>query len=110
MVPFLHLNLMSEEERYNKALCKTRSRFECTLGILQNRFGAILKKLHVHGPDYACKVITACLVLHNICVENCDHFDTLPQGCHMDPSEPMGDNSTAAGKAKCQQVVQMYFT
>ena len=110
MVPFIHHNLMPQEERYNRALCKTRSRVECTLGILQDRFGAILKKLCVHGPDYACKVITGCLVLHNICVENHDHFDLLPHGHHLDPAEPTGDNSTAAGKAKHRQVVDMYFT
>ena len=110
MVPFIHQNITPQEERYNKALCKTRLRVECTLGILQNRFGAILKKLRVHGPDYPCKVITGCLVLHNICVENHDNLDPLPQGHHLDPTEPTGDNSTAAGKAKCRQAVEMYFS
>lgn len=110
MVPFLKQHLTNAEGRYNKALCKTHSHIECTLGILQNWFGAILKKLRVHGPDYSSKIIVGCLVLHNICVENRDNFDLLPNGRHLDVSEPSDDNSTATGKAKREHIVRTYFS
>ena len=99
MVPFIHVNRTPAEERYNRSLCKTRAKVECTLGILQSRFGCLTKTkcLRVHGPAYSCKLITACLVMHNICVLHCDHIDPLPQGRHLDVSEPTGDNSTLAG-------------
>ena len=109
MVPFIHHNRTAAEERFNRALCKTRSKVECTLGILQNRFGTLLKRLHVHGPEYACKLITGCLVMHNICVLNQDHIDPLMAGRHLDESELTGDNSTEAGRAKRQHIVNTYF-
>ena len=110
MVPFLKHHLTDAEDRYNKALCKTRFCVECTLGIVQNRFGAILKKLRIHGTEYSCKIIVGCLVLHNICVENRDHYDPLPEGWHLDQTEPTGDNSTVAGRAKREHIVATYFS
>ena len=89
---------------------KPYPKLNATLGILQNRFGSLLKRLHVHGPEYACKLVTGCLVMHNICVLNWDHIDPLMTGRHLDVSEPTGDNSTDAGRAKRQHIVNNYFS
>ena len=78
MVPFVRSASLSED-RYNSTLCKTCSKVDCTLGILQNHFGYILQKLRVHGPQYSCQIITACLVLHNICIGNHDFFEPLEE-------------------------------
>ena len=109
-MPFIHHNRTTAEDRFNHALCKTQSKVEWTLGILQNRFGSLLKRLCVHGPEYACKVITGCLVMYNICVLNQDHIDPLMAGRHLDASELTGDNSMEAGQARRQHIVNTYFS
>ena len=48
--------------------------------------------------------------MHNICVLNWDHIDPLMAGRHLDESELTGDNSTEAGRAKRQHIVNTYFT
>lgn len=52
------------QTRYNAALTKTRVRIEMTFGILKARV-TCLRGLRV-APDWACRIISACVVLHNI--------------------------------------------
>ena len=49
---------------FNVAHAKTRVRIEITFGILKARF-TCLRGLRV-APERACRIITACVVLHNI--------------------------------------------
>ena len=46
---------------FNVALAKTRVRIEMTFGILKARFNCLRV-----APDRACKIVAACVVLHNI--------------------------------------------
>lgn len=52
------------QTRFYVALAKTRVRIEMTFGIIKARFNC-LRGLRV-APDRACKIISACVVLHNI--------------------------------------------
>uniref|UniRef100_UPI003AB07963 putative nuclease HARBI1 n=1 Tax=Centroberyx gerrardi TaxID=166262 RepID=UPI003AB07963 len=53
-----------QQTRFNVALARTRARIEMTFGILNARF-TCLHGLRV-APDRACRIVTACVVLHNI--------------------------------------------
>ena len=50
--------------------------------------------------------ITACLVLHNICVMHRDLYDPLPAGQANQGNDPVGDNSNAGGTAKGAQYIR----
>ena len=52
------------QTRFNVALAKTRVRIEMTFGVIKDRFSC-LRGLRA-DPDRACKIISACVVLHNI--------------------------------------------
>lgn len=61
----------SPEDRYNIAFKTCRSLIEQCNGVLKMRFRCLLKhrSLHYH-PQKAGKIINACTVLHNICINN----------------------------------------
>ena len=97
MVPFKDYGCLSARELiFNKKLSKTRVVIENTFGILKSRF----RKLHyvdcdiMHIPD----VITACCVLHNMCMlEGDEPFDV-----EVEPSVD-NDNCTATGNKSATQ-------
>ena len=56
---------------YNVAHKNTRCKIECCNGVLKNRFRCLLKHRVLHVTPYkACKIINACIVLHNMCISN----------------------------------------
>ncbi|XP_044754998.1 putative nuclease HARBI1 [Coccinella septempunctata] len=59
------------EFRYNKAFKKARCTIERCNGLLKMRFRCLLKHRVLHyAPNVCAKIINACVVLHNICLEN----------------------------------------
>ncbi|KAG0429789.1 hypothetical protein HPB47_023311 [Ixodes persulcatus] len=56
-------------EDYNEALTKTRQVIERTFGILKTRFRCLDKSGGVlqYRPKICCRIIVACVVLHNYC-------------------------------------------
>ncbi|KAJ8971949.1 hypothetical protein NQ314_000466 [Rhamnusium bicolor] len=61
----------SPEYRYNTAHKSTRSIIERCNGVLKMWFRCLLKHRVLHyAPQMACKIINACIVLHNLCIEN----------------------------------------
>jgi len=97
MVPFKDYGSLSAKElTFNKKLSKTRVCIENTFGILKSRF----RKLNYvdcdikHVPD----VITACCVLHNMCMlEGDEPFDV-----EVEPTVD-NDNCTATGNKSAMQ-------
>lgn len=59
------------EHRYNNMHKSIRSCVERCNGLLEARFRCCLKHsvLHYH-PETASRIINACVVLHNICIEH----------------------------------------
>nr|CAD7434734.1 unnamed protein product [Timema monikensis] len=59
----------SKEENFNLAHRKTRNIIERCNGLLKSRFRCLLKHRTLHYmPEKASKIITACTVLHNMCI------------------------------------------
>lgn len=58
------------QQRYNERLCSIRSIIERCNGVLKNRFRCLLRyrTLHYH-PTTAGKIVNACCILHNLCLE-----------------------------------------
>ena len=61
-----------QQVAYNEAHAKTRAPVERAFGVLKMRFRCID---HSGGtllfrPERACQIVTACVVLHNICTKN----------------------------------------
>lgn len=61
----------SPEAEYDRCHKSTRCIIERCNGLLKMRFRCLLKHrvLHYH-PERAARIINACVVLHNICVEH----------------------------------------
>lgn len=59
------------EFRYNTRHRSIRSIIERCNGVLKMRFRCLLKHRVLHyAPAFASQIINACVVLHNICIEN----------------------------------------
>lgn len=53
------------QDRYLRRHRSTRQLIECTIGILKSKFPC-LNHLRLQTPEKCCKVILACITLHNI--------------------------------------------
>ncbi|XP_030758026.1 putative nuclease HARBI1 [Sitophilus oryzae] len=61
----------ADDERYNNHFCSIRSTIERCNGVLKNRFRCLLRHRTLHyDPVMAGKIINACCVLHNLCIDN----------------------------------------
>lgn len=59
------------EARFNERMRQIRVLIERCFGLLKNRFRCLLKDRVLHyAPITVAQIVTACTVLHNICVEN----------------------------------------
>ncbi|KAL5245888.1 hypothetical protein ACI65C_013296 [Semiaphis heraclei] len=67
MTPFLNVE---PEYRFNEVFCRARSTIERCNGVLKMRFRCLLKDRTLHySPSKASKIVLACVVLHNLCIE-----------------------------------------
>ncbi|KAJ8926629.1 hypothetical protein NQ314_020993 [Rhamnusium bicolor] len=58
------------EHTYNSIHKTTRVKIECCNGLLKGRFRCLIKHRVLHyNPAFSCKIINACAVLHNMCIE-----------------------------------------
>jgi len=97
MVPFKDYGCLSARElTFNKKLSKTRVVIENTFGILKSRS----RKLNYVDCDikYVPDIITACCVLHNMCMSQGDE----PFEVEIEPSVD-NDNCTTTGNKSAMQ-------
>ncbi|KAM7308031.1 putative nuclease HARBI1 [Ixodes scapularis] len=68
------------EEAYNMCLTKTRQVIERTFGILKSRFPCLDRSGGVlqYTPSVCCRIIVACVVLHNYCIRHHVSLTDLP--------------------------------
>ncbi|KAJ8930398.1 hypothetical protein NQ314_016793 [Rhamnusium bicolor] len=60
-----------EEEAYNEVHRRARSTIERCNGLLKMRFRFLLKHRVLHyAPNKVSKIINACVLLHNMCIDN----------------------------------------
>lgn len=70
LTPVINAAQRSPEDRYNVAHRRIRSLIERTNGLLKMRFRCLLKHRILHyKPDVASRIVNACVVLHNMCIE-----------------------------------------
>ena len=111
LTPFLNPQT-PPEVAYTRAFVSTRVTIERCNGVLKRRFHCLHSELR-YSPERACKIITACLVLHNMAIE----FGTPapdPQDDNNDNDDDdntvCNDNPTLSGRAMRQRIVQQHFT
>ncbi|XP_022183155.1 putative nuclease HARBI1 [Myzus persicae] len=81
MTPLMQYQPNTPEERYNRRFKHVRSLIERCIGLLKMRFRCLLKHRILHySPVKACKIVNACTVLHNICIENNVQFQNDEDG------------------------------
>ncbi|XP_046544627.1 putative nuclease HARBI1 [Haliotis rubra] len=73
MTPFLTTSSHAEE-KYNRSHSRTRVLIEQSFGILKRRFSCLHSGLRT-TPQNACKIVTACVILHNIGIDRKDIID-----------------------------------
>ncbi|KOB64885.1 Uncharacterized protein OBRU01_24220 [Operophtera brumata] len=70
MTPLVETTPNTPEDRYNDTQKKMRATVERCNGVIKQRFRCLLKDRVLHyTPQKANKIINACVVLHNMCVE-----------------------------------------
>lgn len=71
MTPFRNPQAGTPEERFNAKFTSVRSTIERCNGVLKARFRCLLQHRTLHyAPLKAAKIVIACCILHNICIEN----------------------------------------
>lgn len=68
LTPIMNTDAGSTEERYNTAHKHAHSIIHRAFIVLKARFGCLRRVLH-YNPSAAGRIIYACMILHNICLE-----------------------------------------
>ena len=78
MVPYKEHggNLSSQQRKYNLQLSRARVVIERAFALLKGRFRR-LKYVDMSRIDIIPKMIIACCVLHNLCIDGCDLLDDV---------------------------------
>ncbi|XP_031335329.1 putative nuclease HARBI1 [Photinus pyralis] len=96
LTPFREYDLHDNRNKnYNKKFSATRVLIENAFGIMKNRFQQ-LQCVQIHTVNRITKFITACCVLHNLCIEwndnlEMEHFEIDDFAAHNEETE---DNDT----------------
>lgn len=94
------------QNRFNVVFAKTRVRIEMGFGLLKTRF-TCLRGLRV-APDRACRITTACVVLHNVAVIRKERAPPVSQK-PPDFVDPITlENST--GRAVREAITEQFFS
>lgn len=104
------------EIRFNNALASTRNLVERCIGLLKMRFRCILKERSArYSPVFVCKMIKACAVLHNMCVnENLINYDIEFNDINLDNDqnhqvEVIRNLDNVEGVRVRNEIVERYF-
>lgn len=85
LVPYKDNGRLNDRQKiYNEKLSKNRVSIEHAFGLLKGRFRC-LQNLQVYKTEYIPKIILACCILHNLCIDQNDCIPIL-----LD--EPEGNN------------------
>ncbi|XP_053975576.1 putative nuclease HARBI1 [Hylaeus volcanicus] len=114
------------EAVYSDCLKKARSLIERYNGILKLRFRCLLKHKVLHyNPNTASKIINACVVLHNMCIQNglpapqqdeeknevdLGIYNHVPQVEDLNTNVRRANPDLARGRALQQHIIRSFFT
>lgn len=116
MTPFLNPLEGSPESRYNNCFVRARNVVERCIGVLKMRFRCLaVERRARYAPDKMGKIILACAILHNMCVNN--HLEFPYDEVHAVPEFPRADghavvqNNNLLNEARIirQNIVENYF-
>lgn len=97
-----------KERRYNTSHIKTRNLIERTFGIWKKRFSVLSKPMRTALPNSQ-RIVTACAILHNICILNrlpVDEVDDLDEQHIVDEFH---DNEVGPGNARRANIIERFF-
>ena len=107
MTPILNPQT-DQERRYNGAFKSTRATVERCIGVLKRRFHCLHSELR-YTPGRACRIILACIVLHNMAIDFGVPVDEAPED---DDSDDSDDDCqippTRGGRAVRQELVNRF--
>ena len=98
MKPYPGHNLTAKEREFNKRHSSTRMCVERAFGILKMRWQLLNGKLPFRLPRKSQAVISACVVLHNLCIAEGDGWGREPRVV-VEEDEVLSDVSSEAGVA-----------
>lgn len=106
------------EERFNNKLISVRNTIERCNGLLKNRFRCLLKHRVLHyTPQKSARIVNACAVLHNMCIENNvqEPEDPMEENNHglfienLDYEANPQNQDLVAGRELRQHIINNYF-
>lgn len=113
MTPFRNVVEGTPEARFNGAHMRARNVIERCNGVLKTRFRCLLReRTSRYSPDFICKIIKTCVVLHNLCVQaNIDILNEFPNNNDFEDENVPQDNIVHqhAGIQARQRLVERYF-
>ena len=111
MTPFLaNQSLSQAQQNYNFWHSSTRMVVERAFGMLKNRWRLLLGKSRIRDPSRMCKVVAACVALHNFCLSQSDDAVEVPSDIDIVPPEECGDQEAVLADAaeKREALVQFW--
>ncbi|KAM5180720.1 uncharacterized protein ACMZJ9_001254 [Mantella aurantiaca] len=101
----------TSEQSYNKALQKTRGVVERTIGLLKSRFLCLARPGGelLYSPQKCSKIIMACIVLHNLCLQHRDSWDVEEEREPKVWQPSTSGQSSQPGRAARMQLISNYF-
>ncbi|XP_054845619.1 uncharacterized protein LOC129336516 [Eublepharis macularius] len=98
MKPYGKLAVSSREQNFDRCLSRCRNQVEKSFGRLKGRWQCLLQRLKAREENLV-SIITACVILHNICEERGQHClgelrDPLPVLLHDEGVEVQGNSKT----------------
>ena len=103
MVPFKDTGCLSaRQKKYNTELASVRCVVERAFALLKGRFRR-LKFLDMNRTDLVPKVIMACCIMHNLCIDNTDIVDDDIDAADEDNASDDRDESDHPSRSNVAQ-------
>lgn len=114
LTPFRNPVEGSPESRYNYSHIGARNCVERCIGLLKMRFRCLLKeRVCRYPPDYVGKIVSACAVMHNMCIIHNLHIEEnlqVPENEINHNNLPPNVHLLRLGERMRNNIVNRYFT
>lgn len=120
LTPIVDPDEHSPQYIYNMSLKKVRCSIERCNGVLKSRFRCLIKDRVLHyTPNKATKIINACTVLHNMCINELEHpnideidigqLGIIDQRPFLEQNSRRVNTLLAEARRKQQNIILNYF-
>ncbi|XP_072143787.1 putative nuclease HARBI1 [Dermacentor andersoni] len=105
-----HPPMHTAEGRYNTAHAAMRSVVERCIGLLKSRFRSLQRYRALHyEPDRAANIVAACVVLHNLCLDEGDVLDDVSDDSSNSSSDDENGNPSPKRVPRVRAARMMYL-